>query len=219
MIDSFSVATRMCWAAHRTTTRQEDTAYSLLGLFGVHMPLLYGEGRDAFQRLQHEIVRKSNDQSIFAFSVRRHHLIHSGPHMGVPLHFLFAGDPCWFKDEHIPPLTDKHFRPGTPMILLSSVGIQLDLYIAPVRGSPGFSVAALGCSTVDQALCSPALLLEEVQGSSQTRAFTRGWMVASGKASDELMFRVLAGTGKVEGRSRHGNMQVKQALFLSSSGR
>ncbi|KAK4629244.1 Vegetative incompatibility protein HET-E-1 [Fulvia fulva] len=64
-----SVAKRMSWAARRTTTRVEDEAYSLLGLFGVNMPLLYGEGRRSFQRLQEEIIRTQagEDHSILAW--------------------------------------------------------------------------------------------------------------------------------------------------------
>jgi len=41
----------MSWAADRETTRIEDEAYSLLGLFDINMPLLYSEGERAFQRL------------------------------------------------------------------------------------------------------------------------------------------------------------------------
>ncbi|KIK19962.1 hypothetical protein PISMIDRAFT_13318 [Pisolithus microcarpus 441] len=63
-----SVAKIMSWAAERKTTRVEDRAYSLLGLFGVYMPMLYGEGKMAFQRLQLEIIRRSSDQSIFAWN-------------------------------------------------------------------------------------------------------------------------------------------------------
>ncbi|KAJ6779953.1 hypothetical protein PWT90_06599 [Aphanocladium album] len=63
-----SVAQRMSWAAGRTTTRLEDRAYSLLGLFGVNMPMLYGEGgARAFLRLQEEIMKASDDQSLFAW--------------------------------------------------------------------------------------------------------------------------------------------------------
>ncbi|KAK4194526.1 putative vegetative incompatibility protein HET-E-1 [Triangularia verruculosa] len=57
----------MSWAAYRLTARKEDEAYSLLGLFGVNMPLLYGEGRHAFYRLQQEILKTSSDQSILAY--------------------------------------------------------------------------------------------------------------------------------------------------------
>ena len=47
--DRFSVTKRMSWASKRTTTRVEDRAYSLLGLFGVNMPMLYGEGASIAQ--------------------------------------------------------------------------------------------------------------------------------------------------------------------------
>jgi len=56
-IHTASVAQRMSWAADRVTTRIEDRAYSLMGLFGVNMPLLYGERYNAFLRLQEEIIK------------------------------------------------------------------------------------------------------------------------------------------------------------------
>lgn len=61
---STSIAERMSWASSRKTSREEDTAYSLMGIFDINMPLLYGEGRRAFSRLQQEILRKSEDLSI-----------------------------------------------------------------------------------------------------------------------------------------------------------
>lgn len=64
---SFSIAQRMSWAAYRYTSRIEDQAYCLLGIFGVNMPMLYGERERAFARLQEEIVRSTTDQSIFAW--------------------------------------------------------------------------------------------------------------------------------------------------------
>lgn len=63
------VAERMSWAALRTTTRAEDEAYSLLGLFGVHIPLIYGEGRKAFLRLQEAILREAEDHTILAWGL------------------------------------------------------------------------------------------------------------------------------------------------------
>ncbi|KAL5370906.1 hypothetical protein DPSP01_014602, partial [Paraphaeosphaeria sporulosa] len=62
-----SFAERMSWASARTTKRLEDIAYCLLGIFDINMPLLYGEGARAFQRLQEEIVKRSDDQSILAW--------------------------------------------------------------------------------------------------------------------------------------------------------
>ncbi|KAI0634615.1 heterokaryon incompatibility protein-domain-containing protein [Trametes polyzona] len=66
-VTSISIARRMSWAAERGTTRVEDEAYSLLGIFGVHMSPIYGEGRNAFLRLQEEIIKTIPDQTIFAW--------------------------------------------------------------------------------------------------------------------------------------------------------
>jgi hypothetical protein len=68
-LDDFSVAEKMSWAASRQTTRPEDMAYCLFGLFDINMPLLYGEGHvKAFKRLQEEIIKSTNDDSIYAWS-------------------------------------------------------------------------------------------------------------------------------------------------------
>jgi Heterokaryon incompatibility protein (HET) len=65
-------ARKMAWAAKRVTTREEDLAYALIGLFGVSMPILYGEGLEkAFRRLQLEIIQTNTDQSIFAWRAER----------------------------------------------------------------------------------------------------------------------------------------------------
>ena len=72
VLRSFNIATRMSWAAHRKTTRPEDLAYSLLGIFNVNMPMIYGEGPRAFFRLQQAILEHSADQSILAFDSLGH---------------------------------------------------------------------------------------------------------------------------------------------------
>ncbi|RYO96410.1 hypothetical protein DL765_011600 [Monosporascus sp. GIB2] len=64
-----SVAQRMSWAAQRETTREEDIAYCLLGIFDVTMPMIYGEGDKAFGRLQEEIMKKTRDDSILAWGL------------------------------------------------------------------------------------------------------------------------------------------------------
>ncbi|KPM39511.1 hypothetical protein AK830_g7037 [Neonectria ditissima] len=61
------VGRRMSWAAKRHTTRVEDMAYCLMGIFNVNMPLLYGEGEKAFVRLQEEIAKQHRDLSLFAW--------------------------------------------------------------------------------------------------------------------------------------------------------
>ncbi|KAI4189439.1 MAG: hypothetical protein L6R41_001457 [Letrouitia leprolyta] len=60
-------ARKMSWLSHRETSRVEDMAYCMLGLCGVNMPLLYGEGRKAFIRLQSEFIKISDDESVFAW--------------------------------------------------------------------------------------------------------------------------------------------------------
>jgi hypothetical protein len=62
------VAERMSWASGRETTRLEDAAYCMFGIFDVNMPVLYGEREKAFIRLQEEIVRQSDDLSIFIWT-------------------------------------------------------------------------------------------------------------------------------------------------------
>jgi hypothetical protein len=63
-----NVAVRMSWASRRKTSRIEDQAYCLMGLFRVNMPLLYGEGTRAFIRLQEEIMRVREDYTLFTWS-------------------------------------------------------------------------------------------------------------------------------------------------------
>ncbi|KAH7086982.1 hypothetical protein FB567DRAFT_526687 [Paraphoma chrysanthemicola] len=61
-LSQFSVEERMSWAVRRETKREEDAAYCLLGIFGIHMPLIYGEGRKkALNRLQREIRQSLKD--------------------------------------------------------------------------------------------------------------------------------------------------------------
>jgi hypothetical protein len=71
-LETVSIAQRLSWAAKRETTRIEDMAYCLLGILDVNMPLLYGEGVKAFQRLQEEVIKASSDLSIFAWQDQLH---------------------------------------------------------------------------------------------------------------------------------------------------
>ncbi|KAL6248536.1 hypothetical protein RBB50_004791 [Rhinocladiella similis] len=85
-LERYSIARRMSWASDRRTTRVEDTAYCLLGIFNVNMPMIYGEGQKAFRRLQEEIIKRSDDQSIFAWT-----MVEDTPG-------LLANSPTNFKD-------------------------------------------------------------------------------------------------------------------------
>ncbi|KAI4097970.1 MAG: hypothetical protein LQ339_006631 [Xanthoria mediterranea] len=73
-VEKASISERMSWMAGRKTSVPEDTAYCLLGIFGVNMPLLYGEGKErAFLRLQEEIMRYSDDHSLFLWKTEEQH--------------------------------------------------------------------------------------------------------------------------------------------------
>lgn len=70
-LHDFSVDERMSWAKDRKTTRHEDAAYCLLGIFDIHMPLIYGEGRKkALIRLRKEIQETQNLPSVLSKDVR-----------------------------------------------------------------------------------------------------------------------------------------------------
>ena len=106
-ITDASVAARMSWASRRQTTRVEDEAYCLFGLFGINMPTLYGEGRNAFYRLQEEIMRTSVDTSLFVWGIHvfedihRHRKLksaqaHTPTCVDAPSHYLLAPSPAEF---------------------------------------------------------------------------------------------------------------------------
>lgn len=69
-LSDFTVAERMSWAEKRETTRKEDEAYCLLGIFGVHIPLIYGERESAFERLVEAIDKRSKGK-FFTFILGR----------------------------------------------------------------------------------------------------------------------------------------------------
>ena len=89
-----SVAQRMSWAANRQTTREEDRAYSLLGIFGVYLPHIYGEGDNAFLRLQEAIRMKGKDESMFAWGMRigNDHRRYTGLFAPSPDSYVNCGD-------------------------------------------------------------------------------------------------------------------------------
>ncbi|KAG1860218.1 hypothetical protein DFJ58DRAFT_281196 [Suillus subalutaceus] len=59
---------KMKWASKRTTTRVEDVAYSLIGIFNVSMTTAYGEGEWAFHRLMEIIIQRCDEWDMFAWA-------------------------------------------------------------------------------------------------------------------------------------------------------
>ncbi|KAK5087222.1 hypothetical protein LTR05_004393 [Lithohypha guttulata] len=131
---SCSVAQRMFWIGDRVTTVIEDQAYSLLGLFNVNMPLIYGEGEKAFMRLQEEIIQRSTDQTIFAWS---DHSMEKGVLAPSPKCFQTQYSsglreiPDYFPDD---PASDS-FNLGNAGLLVEFVLIpwSMNTYLAPLR--------------------------------------------------------------------------------------
>jgi hypothetical protein len=92
-VEDYAVARRMSWAARRQTTRVEDRAYCLLGIFNVHLSLIYGEGEKAFARLQAAIVQSTPDLSIFAWADERPDApLYSGVLADSPERFAMCGE-------------------------------------------------------------------------------------------------------------------------------
>ena len=147
------VAQIMSWAANRTTTRVEDRAYSLMGLLGVNMPMLYGEGKKAFHRLQLEIIRTSNDQSIFAWSwneeVRTGNILADDPSVFRCCSDMELMDPDEFIQSLSKKVPEGEFpspeddRLGT--FPITNRGIQIWLFLRPVPDTDSIFEAWFPC--------------------------------------------------------------------------
>jgi hypothetical protein len=123
---SKSVAARMSWAHNRQTSRSEDLAYCLMGIFDVNMPLLYGEGSRAFVRLQEEIIKLSDDHSIFAWD---RDLSESSAAS------CLASDPSWFRrGAYVVPFGRKQTQSSSYSITNQGVQIRLRLLEHPTSG-------------------------------------------------------------------------------------
>ena len=151
-----SVAQKMSWAAKWETFRLEDQAYCLMGIFGVSMPSMYGEEAGAFLRLQLEIMRISNDESLFA---REDYFIKSGgPLAPSPLSFKYASD----IKSVIPPRIER------PPSSMTNQGVEISLYLRewedntygpPSRSSEKQWLAPLSCACEEKESCLLSVLL------------------------------------------------------------
>ncbi|KAH9908530.1 HET-domain-containing protein [Xylariomycetidae sp. FL2044] len=99
------IATKMSWMAGRKTTREEDVAYGMLGLFNTTMNTQYGEGMKAFMRLQTQLVSTVTDESLFAWRMPHPSAADAFGRVsgqGVTWHSddwgMLAPTPDWFKD-------------------------------------------------------------------------------------------------------------------------
>lgn len=169
-LNSLSIAQRMSWAAQRQTTRKEDQAYCLLGVFSVNMPLLYGEGDSAFLRLQQEIIKTSDDQSILAF-----HRAYSG---SSERGNLFAETPKHFTNSRIttPPKTAwrEESRRAQSHIMITAKTVEVELTMFPCNkqfkypGPQRIWLGLLDCSFDDDLAVRPGIYLQEVDSQRDT---------------------------------------------------
>lgn len=105
-----TIAERMSWAASRTATRSEDIAYSLMGIFDINIPLLYGEGRKAFIRLQEEILSRTTDPTFLLWGLES------------TTHSLFACSPGDFGDFRM----QKLYSMPSVSLGLTNMGLEIE---------------------------------------------------------------------------------------------
>lgn len=129
------VAQKMSWAAKRQTTRVEDQAYCLMGLFGVNMPPLYGEGDRAFYRLQLEILKDSDDESIFAWTDKELWKDYGGMLASSPEAFSNCGR-----------VYRGHFDRPRPPFTMTNKGLRIELHLIPGGLVPCHFIAPLNCT-------------------------------------------------------------------------
>lgn len=164
-----TVATRMGWASRRNTTRTEDMAYCLMGIFDINMPLLYGEGSKAFGRLQEEILKVSADTSILAWRgvFDRRSSKPRWPYLAEsPVHFNSGA-----YDDH-----QNETPAGTT---ITALGLQVRLFMCPCSciisyGETGSrtvsyaSLAVLGCSSTSDPFARLAIVLRQTESASNS---------------------------------------------------
>ena len=142
-----SIAVRIYWASRRETKRPEDQSYSLLGLFGVSMPPIYGEGAEqAFLRLQKQILETQADDSILAWGISpglsSSLIIDKSPSSLLaqsPSDFLFSGDVAATVNDS-----------STDMIATSSCIVTSTTALFQIRAyrcetEPGYGYIKLKC--------------------------------------------------------------------------
>lgn len=166
--DTASVAQRMSWASDRKTTRKEDTAYCLMGIFGVNMPLLYGEEDKAFQRLQEEIIRHSDDHSLFAWT--------EPSAAASDMHGILAKSPAAFtSSREIVPHHVSHPVSTIAPYSMTNRGLRIELRLTYVPHADSY-LAALNCTSqqrnakLDGSFC---IYLKEVQNEKDQLARVR----------------------------------------------
>lgn len=141
------VAARMAWASRRETSRIEDIAYSLMGIFDVNMPMIYGEGSKAFARLQEEIIRTYEDPSIFAWQAWEQ----------SQASMLLSPSPFGFRNAH--DILSWSFDWLDDSFSLHNKGLRIRLPAIESEENPMLLTAILNCRFSTSTMRQIALLL------------------------------------------------------------
>ncbi|KAI3551002.1 hypothetical protein CSPX01_01497 [Colletotrichum filicis] len=136
----------MSWAASRKTKHVEDRAYCLLGIFDINMPMIYGEGSNAFRRLQEEISRETNDLSLFAWKGPPQGTVGSQMSRGI-----FARSPSELSScSTMQRSGTRHDSPSEFTLTKKGVRFETKLY----KYTHGAFVMYLGFSLHDTPVCT-----------------------------------------------------------------
>lgn len=202
-LSSIPVAQRMSWAAHRHTTKIEDSAYCLFGIFDVNMPLLYGEEERAFLRLQEEILKNTMDLTILAWTTSDHG---AGPDSkGKPSHDtptyagVFAQSPsCFQRSGRLGYLAKQMMNE----LSISNRGLKLDagVMFRPIQGKQGHTcILPLCLDSSGKALglllktCGPGLLAR--QNPQELAVVDMAFWSQTWRHEQRLLLRQLPETG------------------------
>ena len=120
---TINIRERMVWASRRKTTRIEDMAYCLIGIFNIPLSIAYGEGQMAFYRLQVEILQHSHDRGLFAWNgsaSSRNSMFAAGPEAFFPLRWSLL-------------TTEEDIGSADPTYMLTNYGLRIPLSIYEVQ--------------------------------------------------------------------------------------
>ncbi|KAG8213353.1 hypothetical protein J3R82DRAFT_11839 [Butyriboletus roseoflavus] len=126
------VSEKMRWASQRTTSRIEDVAYALLGLFDVTIPIAYGDGPRAFYKLMSALAGHCTEPDFFAWTGKP-----SSWSLALP-----SSPQCYgpqaspFQTDLVTPSTSSALALGDPAYELTKLGLRTRLVFVPAYCEP-----------------------------------------------------------------------------------
>lgn len=173
-LEAYSASEKMYWTAWREATRNEDEAYSLLGIFGVTLTPTYGEGLTmAFRRLQVQILQHRHDHTVFAWG----HRAPSGDMLASSARDFLG--PYTYRRMPIETYEStfglQEARIGYNM---TDIGLQTELPVAPIRGARNMFLAFIACRSskrLEKSDSYVAICLFKITSGSSTRWIRSTW--------------------------------------------